>query len=519
MSATPAGDTGARRAGAAALLLICAGQFMLVLDISIVNVALPTIQRRLGMSQAELQWIVTGYTLTFGGFLLLGGRMADVFGRRRMFMLGLALFASASLVGGLAQSGVMLILSRGVQGLGGAMVSPAALSLLTTTFHEGPERNRAIGIWGAVAASGGAVGVLMGGILTELVTWRWVFLVNVPVAAVVIALAPRVLAEGRGESKHRPDLPGAATVTAGLVALVFGLSQGGEHSFSDPRAWVALLAAAVLLAVFVAIEQRVSNPLLPFRIFRVSTVVGADLGMLLLAASMFGMVFFLTLYLQRILRLSPIQTGLAWLPMTAFIATSAQLATRFVGRIGVKPLFAGGLLLSSGGMALLSGVSAGGSYAANALPGLVLVSIGMGLAFTTATVAATAGISDGEQGLASGLLVTSQQVGASIGLAVLTAIAAAQTRASVGPPAVALVDGFQLAFRVAIGFGIAGAVAVVALVHDDACLGELRRRKLRALMHRQIAQPVSGQTSPCWPAVADLHQGRATVPAEAVVDA
>jgi MFS family permease len=216
-------------------------------------------------------------------------------------------FAAASLVGGLAQSGPMLIVSRGVQGLGGAIVSPAALSLLTTTFHEGPERNRAIGVWGAVAASGGAVGVLVGGVLTEAVTWRWVFLVNVPVAALVITLAPRVLAEGRSETEHLPDLPGAMAVTAALIALVFGLSQGGQHSFSDARAWAALLAAAVLLAVFVAIERRVRDPLLPFRIFRVSTVVGADLGMLALAASMFGMVFFLTLYLQQILRLSPIR--------------------------------------------------------------------------------------------------------------------------------------------------------------------------------------------------------------------
>jgi EmrB/QacA subfamily drug resistance transporter len=439
-----------------------------------------------------------------------------VFGRRRMFMSGLALFACASLVGGLAQSGAMLIASRAVQGLGGAMVSPAALSLLTTTFHEGPERNRAIGVWGAVAASGGAVGVLMGGILTEAVTWRWVFLVNVPVAAAVILLAPRVLAEGRGQSQHRPDLPGAAAVTAGLVALVFGLSQGGQHSFSDPRAWVALLAAAAFLALFVVIEQRVQDPLLPFRIFRAPTVVGADLGMLALAAAMFGMVFFLTLYLQVILRLSPIQTGLAWLPMTVCIATSAQLATRFVGRVGVKPLFAGGLVLAAGGMALLSGISARGSYGADALPGLVLVSLGLGFAFTTSTVAATAGISDAEQGLASGLLVTSQQVGASIGLAVLSAVAAAQTRASGGPAPVALVDGFQVAFGVAVGFALAGAVAVVALVRDDACVAELRRRKLRALMHRQIVQPVTGQTSPCWPAVADLGRGDTNLPADSI---
>jgi EmrB/QacA subfamily drug resistance transporter len=516
MSTSTVREDVGRQAGTAALLLICAGQFMLVLDISIVNVALPTIQRHLGMSQAELQWIVTGYTLTFGGFLLLGGRMADLFGRRRMFMSGLALFASASLVGGLAQSGTMLIISRGVQGLGGAMVSPAALSLLTTTFHEGPERNRAIGVWGAVAASGGAVGVLMGGILTEAVTWRWVFLVNVPVAASVIALAPRVLAEGRGQSSHRPDLPGAAAVTAGLVALVFGLSEGGQHSFSNPRAWVALLAAAVLLAGFVAIERRVADPLLPFRIFRTPTVAGADLGMLALAAAMFGMVFFLTLYLQVILRLSPIQTGLAWLPMTVCIATSAQVATRFVARVGVKPFFAGGLILAGAGMALLSGISPTGSYVADALPGLVLVSLGMGLAFTTSTVAATAGISDGEQGLASGLLVTSQQVGASIGLAVLASVAAAQTRGSAGPPPVALVDGFQTAFVVAVGFAFAGATAVLALVRDDACVAELRRRRVRALMHRQIVQPVNGQTSPCWPAVAELHKG---VPVEAVAGA
>jgi EmrB/QacA subfamily drug resistance transporter len=495
------------RADTAALLLICAGQFMLVLDVSIVNVALPTIQRHLSMSQDSLQWIVTGYTLTFGGFLLLGGRTADRLGRRRMFMFGLALFAGASLVGGLAQSGTMLIIMRGIQGLGGAIVSPAALSLLTTTFHEGPARNRAIGVWGAVAASGGAVGVLLGGILTEAVTWRWVFLVNVPVAAFVITSAPRVLPEGRGEAQKRPDILGGVTVTAALIALVLGLSQGGQHSFSQARAWAPLLAAAGLLVLFVVIEQRIEDPLLPFRIFRSSTVVGADLGMLALGASMFGMVFFLTLYMQDILRMSPIQTGLAWLPMTACIAVTAQIATRNVGRVGVKPFFVGGLVLAAGGMALLSGISVHGSYGADALPGLILVAVGMGSAFTTATVAATAGISDGEQGLASGLLVTSQQVGASIGLAVLSAIAASATRSFVGPPPQALVHGFQVAFEVAIGFGLAGALAVIALVRDDACVAELRRRKVRAIMHRPIAQPVTGQTSPCWPAVGDLQEG------------
>jgi EmrB/QacA subfamily drug resistance transporter len=496
----------------AALLLICGGQFMLVLDVSIVNVALPTIQRHLHMTQANLQWIVTGYTLTFGGFLLLGGRAADMFGRRRMFMAGLALFASASLVGGLSQSGTMLIIMRGIQGLGGAIVSPAALSLLTTTFHEGPERNRAIGVWGAVAASGGAVGVLLGGILTEAVTWRWVFLVNVPVGAFIIFAAPRVLAEGRGESRLHPDYRGGVAVTAALIALVYGLSEGGQHSFLSARALVPLLAAVALLALFVAIEQRVKDPLLPFRIFRVSTVAGADLGMLALGASAFGMVFFLTLYMQDILRMSPIQTGLAWIPMTVCIALTAQVATRNVGRVGVKPFFAGGLLLAAAGMALFTGVSVHGSYGANALPGLILVAIGMGAAFTTATVAATAGISDGEQGLASGLLVTSQQVGASIGLAVLSAIAASATRHFAGPPPQALVHGFQVAFTVAIGFGIAGAGAVILLVRDDACVAELRRRKVRAMMHRPIAQPVTGQTSPCWPAVSDLQQGAVSLP-------
>jgi EmrB/QacA subfamily drug resistance transporter len=507
LSAVSVSEQETSRGGTAALLLICAGQFMLVLDVSIVNVALPTIQRHLGMSQANLQWIVTGYTLTFGGFLLLGGRAADMFGRRRMFMAGLALFASASLVGGIAQSGTMLIIMRGIQGLGGAIVSPAALSLLTTTFHEGPERNRAIGVWGAVAASGGAVGVLLGGILTEAVTWRWVFLVNVPVAAFVIFAAPRVLVEGRGQSQHHPDYRGGVTVTAALIALVYGLSEGGQHSFSDARSWVPLLAAAILLAAFVTIEQRVKDPLLPFRIFRVSTVAGADIGMLALGAAMFGMIFFLTLYMQDILRMSPIQTGLAWLPMTVCIAITAQIATRNVGRIGVKPFFVGGLVLAAGGMAVLSAISVHGNYGADALPGLILVAVGMGAAFTTATVAATAGISDGEQGLASGLLVTSQQVGASIGLAVLSAIAASATRGFAGPPPAALVHGFQVAFRVAIGFGLAGAVAVLALVRDDACVAELRRRKLRAMMHRPIAQPVTGTTSPCWPAVGDLQEG------------
>lgn len=347
----------------------------------------------------------------------------------------------------------------------------------------------------------------MGGILTEAVTWRWVFLVNVPVAAFVVFAAPRVLAEGRGQSQHHPDYRGGVTVTAALIALVYGLSQGGQHSFSDARAWVPLLAAVALLAAFVGIEQRVKEPLLPFRIFRASTVVGANLGMLTLAGCMFAMVFFLTLYLQQVLRLSPIQTGLAWLPMTVCIAISAQIATRYVGRVGVKPFFAGGLLLAAGGMALLSGISAHGSYAADALPGLILVAVGMGMAFTTSTVAATAGISDDEQGLASGLLVTSQQVGASIGLAVLSAIAASATRHYSGPLPLALVHGFQVAFEVAIGFGLAGAIAVIALVRDDACVAELRRRKLRAMMHRPIAQPVTGQTSPCWPAVADLQEG------------
>ncbi len=505
MSTSDGGD--ARRAGTAALLLICAAQFMLVLDVSIVNVALPTVQRHLHISQSQLQWIVTGYTLTFGGFLLLGGRMADVLGRRRMFMAGLALFAGASLVGGLAQSGVMLIICRGVQGLGGAIVSPAALSLLTTTFHEGAERNRAIGVWGAVAASGGAVGVLVGGILTEAVTWRWVFLVNVPIGALAIMLAPRLLAEGHGEISRRPDLPGAAAITAGLIALVYGVSEGGQHSFSAARSWVPLVAGVALIALFVVIEQRTKDPLLPFRIFRVSTVAGADLGMLTLAASMFSMVFFLTLYLQQVLRLSPIQTGLAWLPMTVCIATTAQIATRFVGRVGVKPFFAGGLLLAAAGMALLSNISVHGSYAADALPGLLLVALGMGMAFTTATVAATAGISDGEQGLASGLLVTSQQVGGSVGLAVLSSVAAAQTRAFAGPLGAALVHGFQVAFLVAVGFALAGALAVVTLVRDDACVEELRRRRLRALVHRPLPQSVSGQLSPCLPAVAELEDG------------
>jgi EmrB/QacA subfamily drug resistance transporter len=503
----PSGPAGRLQGSLGALLLICAGQFMLILDATIVNVALPSIEHGLATTQANLQWVATGYALTFGGFLLLGGRAADLFGRRRMFMVGLLVFSAASLACGLAGSLPVIVGARLAQGIGAAMVSPAALSLLTTTFHEGAARNRALGVWGTVAAGGGATGVLAGGILTQTVGWRWIFLVNVPIALAVVALTPIVLSESHNRSGRRPDLPGALTATTGLLLLVFGLTQVERHSLSDPRAWVMLAAALLLFGSFVVIELHVRDPLVPFRIFRLPTVLGADVGIFMIGSVVAAMNFFCTLYLQQVLHLSPVQTGLAWLPIPFFVAASAQLASHTIGRLGARMLLGTGLLLMAGGMLLLSRVAVGGSYFSDVLPGLILLAIGIGVGLTTATVAATSGVDDGEQGLASGLLISSQQVGFAAGLAVLATVAASATRASTGQPALALVAGFRLAFLVALGFALAGAIAAVSLVRRADCDAELRRRRVQLPLHRHPTPPVSGLASACWPAVTALHEG------------
>jgi EmrB/QacA subfamily drug resistance transporter len=470
-----------------ALLLLCATQFILVLDVSVATVALPTIRDELGFSAEDLQWIITGYALTFGGFLLLGGRAADLLGRRRVFVAGLALFVAASLLAGLAQSAVMLVGARLLQGLGGALVSPAALSLLTTTFAEGPARNRAMGVWGAVAAGGGAAGLLLGGVLTELLSWRWVFLVNVPIGAAVLALAPRLLTESRSPDRSRIDVFGALLATGALLLLVFGLTSGEREGFGAPVTLLCLAVGVLLLVAFVAVERRTAHPLVPLGIFRRASLDGANIVFLAVSAVIAGMSFFGTLYLQGTLGFSPIETGLAFLPTTLTIMVVSAVVARVVDRTGPRALLAAGALLMLAGMLLLSRLSADGDYLADALPGFLLTALGLGLSFTTGMLAATAGIGEAEQGLASGLVNTSQQIGQALGLAVLATVAAAVTGGAEADPS-ALVDGWATAFLVGAAFALIALVAALTLVGG----------RPDAPRVRPALVATSGQTSGCW---------------------
>src|SRR5438270_9335654 len=367
------------RAKNLALLLLAMTQFVIVIDASIVNIALPSIGRALSFSQTDLSWVVNAYTLTFGGFLLLGGRLADLMGRRRMFMVGLIVFALASLAGGLAQSEAWLIAARAVQGLGGAIVSPAALSIITTTFSEGSERNRALGVWGAVAGAGGAAGVLLGGVLTSGLSWRWVLFVNVPIGAIAAALAPGVLGESRVEDAGRSfDVPGAVTVTAGLSLLVYALVDAVNVGWGSAATLLKLAGAALLLIAFVAIELRERWPLMPFSIFRLRTLRGANIVGLLVGMSLFSMFFFISLYLQNVLHFSPIKTGLSYLPLAIVIILSAGVASQLVTRVGFKPTLIAGLLFVAAGLAWFSQVRAGGSFAADVLGPSLLAAVGPG---------------------------------------------------------------------------------------------------------------------------------------------
>ncbi|MGA8372551.1 MAG: MFS transporter [Acidimicrobiales bacterium] len=410
------------------LSLVCLAQFMVVLDISIVNVALPSIQASLGFSEVNLQWVVTAYALTFGGLLLLGGRLADIFGRRRIFLVGLALFTGASLLGGFAQNQATLIIARALQGVGAAVLSPATLTILTVTFREERARAKALGVWTAVAAGGGAAGALFGGILTDLLSWRWILFVNVPIGIVAFLLARFYLRESRAEGeRQRLDIAGSLTVTAGLIVLVYGIVSTDRHAWGSPQTIITLVVAAVLLASFVFIEARLAtHPLMPLRLFKSRFVTGANVVMFLLGAAMFAMWFFLTLYLQQVLGYSPLITGLTFLPQTAAIAIGATVAGRLVPRVGPRPLMVAGGLLSAGGLYWLSFISAGGTYWSDALGGGVLCTLGMGLAFTPIAVAATGGVRREEAGLASGVMNTSRQIGASVGLAVLSTVAASR---------------------------------------------------------------------------------------------
>jgi EmrB/QacA subfamily drug resistance transporter len=473
----------ARRPVISVLGLICAAQFVLQLDFSIVNVALPTIQRELGFAPADLQWVVTGYALTFGSLLLLGGRAGDLLGRRRLLVLGLLLFGLASLTCGLAISPLMLILSRFVQGAGAAFVSPSALSLLTTTNAEGAARNRALSLWQASTAAGASTGVIAGGVLTQYLGWRAIFLVNLPIIAVLLLLIPRVLSDDTSTARQRIDVPGAALVTASAVALIFGLSNGQQQGFGSPGTVLALVAAVLLAVVFVLVERTTAAPMVPFSYFSEPSHRAAVGAMVLMGAVLAAYVYFTSLYLQRVLGVSALLTGLALLPSTVTIVLMSTFATRrLLDRLGVKRMLLLGLTAMGLGLLVLSFVTAGGSYLVNVLPGVLLSALGLSVALPAASVGATTGVDRSEQGLAGGLLTTGQQIGAAVGLALLATLAAART-AQTG----SLAAGYDFSFLVAIGLVLIAMVLVATQLNHQACQAELARQRQEAVQTRADA--------------------------------
>ncbi|MEO6859256.1 MAG: MFS transporter [Solirubrobacteraceae bacterium] len=450
----------------AALILACLAQFMVILDVSVVNVALPAIRNGLHFTEVDLQWVVNAYTVTFAGFLLLGGRAADLLGRRRVFVAGLILFGLASLAGGMADSQPLLIAARAVQGLGGAVVAPASLSILTTTFTEGPARNKAVGIWGAMGGAGGAAGVLLGGVLTDLLGWRWILFINVPIALAAAILAHRMIAEGRDANRARNfDLSGALAATVGLSLLVLGIVRTDQTGWSSAPTLGLIAGGAILLGIFVIIEGRfASHPLMPLRIYASRALSAANVVVLLVGGATFGMWFFVSLYLQQVLGYSPIKAGLAFLPMTLCIVVGSTLASRVVARIGTKPLLVTGMSAQAIGLLLFTRVAVHGTYVGDMLLASLLVAIGIGLSFVPATIAAVAGVAPAEAGLASGLVNTARMFGGALGLAVLAAIATAQTNTDLHTGAsahAALTSGFQVAFGVAAGFAVAGGLVAL----------------------------------------------------------
>jgi EmrB/QacA subfamily drug resistance transporter len=446
----------------ATLLLSCIAQFMVILDVSVVNVALPAIRHGLGFTEADLQWVVNGYTVTFAGFLLLGGRAADLLGRRRVFVSGLAMFALASLAGGFANSQGLLIAARAVQGLGGAVIAPASLSILTTTFAEGAARNRAVGIWGAMGGAGGAAGVLLGGILTDLLSWRWILFINVPIGLIAAVAAQRLLLESRNPGRAREfDLRGALTATVGLSLLVLGIVRTDQTGWGDTSTLLLIAAGIGLLATFLLIEGRIARaPLMPLRIYRSRTLSAANVVVLLVGGASFAMWFFISLYLQQVHDYSPIRAGLAFLPMTLCIVAGSTAASRLVGRLGAKPILVAGMTCLTIGLFWLSDISVGGTYVGSMLFPSLLTAIGMGLAFVPATISAVSGVAPHEAGLASGLVNTARLFGGALGLAILAAIATSRTNSDLhhaGTTAhAALVSGFQLAFVVSAAFAFVG---------------------------------------------------------------
>ncbi len=451
----------------AVLALACLAQFMVVLDVSIVNVALPQIGRQLHYSAVGLQWVVNAYVLTFAGFLLLGGRAADLFGRRRVFLAGLGLFSLASLLGGLAQTSTELTAARAVQGLGGAILSPATLTIITTTFVDGAGRNKALGIWSAVAGAGGAAGAVIGGLLTGYLSWRWVLFVNVPVGVVGIVLAVSLLDEQRRPGNQGSlDVGGAVTGTAGLALLVYGIVGTDTYAWGSLHTLLILAAALAMLALFLWLQARVVGaPLMPLSLFRSRTLSAANGTMLLTGAAFFSMWYFLTLYLQDVHGFGPLKAGLLFLPMGISIIIGAQIGSRLVLPLGARQVLMTGLTLAGGGFLWLAQLNATSSYAAGVLPGSLLTTFGIGLAFTPLAAAATSGVPVQQAGLASGVLNTSRQVGGSIGLAALATIATSRTHevATSASRAEALTAGFDRAFLVAAVLAFA-AVAVASIL-------------------------------------------------------
>ena len=444
---------------------------MTILDVSIVNVALPTIGEALDFSRENLQWVITAYAIAFGGFLLLGGRAADLLGRRRVFMVGVAVFTIASLVCGLSESEGMLIGARAVQGLGGAIISPAALSIVMTSFEEGRERNKALGVWGALGGSGAAVGVLAGGVLTDWLGWEWIFWVNVPVGIAVLLLTPFVVPESfRQTERRRYDPLGAITVTAGLALLVYAISEAPNVGWGTARTILLLIASGALLAAFVVIERTVEQPLMPFRIFRVRTVAGANAVGALLGAVIFANFFLLTLYVQQVLGFSPLRTGFTFLATAGTAVLSAGVAQALTTRFGPKPVMTIGLILLTAAMVWYSQIPVDGSYVSDLLPGYIMVGIGIAFAFVPVSIAALAGVAEREAGLASGLINTSQQIGGAVGVALASTvfITHSKTLAQDGASALAAqTGGYRWAFWALAFIGIASVIAALTLIKRE----------------------------------------------------
>ncbi|HET9120035.1 MAG TPA: MFS transporter [Solirubrobacterales bacterium] len=470
-----------------ALILLCVAQFIVVLDASIVNVALPSIGKGLDFSEENLPWIVNAYVIAFGGFLLLGGRAADLLGRRRVFMVGLAVVGIASLAAGFAATQGQLIAARAAQGLGAAIVSPAALSIVTTLFKDGAERNKALGAWGAVAGSAGAAGVLLGGILTEYLGWEWVLWVNVPVAAIALAFTPGLIPESRSESATRHfDAAGAVSITAGLSLLAYAFLDASSSGWGSTKIISLLAGSVALIGIFVAIELRSKAPLVPFRIFRLRTLTGANIVGLLLGASLFSMFYFISLYMQQVLGYSAIHAGLSYLPLALTIVVAAGLGGQLVTRFGFKPILAAGMLFVAAGLLWFSQVSVGGGFLTDILGASLLAAVGLGFGFVTSTIAAVSGVEEKEQGLASGLINTSQQIGGALGLAVLSTIATTRTNDVMATGTSTLPNGLTEGFQAAFLGG-----AVIATLGFIATLVLIRTRDSKA--HVELANADAGQ--------------------------